>query len=128
MSAKDMDAQLAAAEPDAPRGLGELIERLHAEGRLIGTREGGRAIGRGGVGAVQVRGVAYDSRRAAPGAVFVAVPGLHADGHDLVGAAERAGAAAAVVERPIDGVALPQLVVNRSQPALATVAAWWYGD
>ncbi len=128
MSASDLDTLLAACEPSEPRRLGELIERLDAEGRLIGVREGGRAIGRGGVGTVQVRGVAYDSRQAAPGAVFAAVPGLHADGHDFVGAAERAGAAAAVVERPIDGVALPQLVVKRSQPALATVAAWWYGD
>ena len=55
-------ALVAAAEPDEPRPLATLIERLAAEGRLTGAREGGRAIGPGGLGRVAVRGVAFDSR------------------------------------------------------------------
>src|SRR5439155_248861 len=51
--------------------------------------------------------------------------GQHVDGHDYVGAAAAAGAAAAIVERPLPGEALPQLVVGRSARALATAAAWW---
>jgi UDP-N-acetylmuramoyl-L-alanyl-D-glutamate--2,6-diaminopimelate ligase len=120
--------RIAAAEPTEPRPLRELIERLSAEGRLRGAREGGRAIGPAGLGDVQVRGVAYDSRRARPGALFVAVPGQHADGHDYVALAAAAGVAAVVVERPLAEISLPQLVVDRSQLALATAAAWWYGD
>ncbi len=121
-------ASIAAAEPDEARQLRGLVERLTAERRLRGAREGGRAIGPAGLHGVEVRGVAYDSRRVRRGALFVAVPGQHANGHDYVGAAASAGAAAAVVERPLPEVALPQLVVDRTQVALATAATWWYGD
>jgi UDP-N-acetylmuramoyl-L-alanyl-D-glutamate--2,6-diaminopimelate ligase len=123
-----IEALLAAAEPTAPRRLGELVERLQAEGRLRGAREGGRAIGPAGLGGTAIDGVVYDSRRVRAGSLFVAVPGAHADGHDFVTAAEAAGAAAALVERPVEGAALPQLLVDRTQHALATAAGWWYGD
>ena len=63
-----------------------------------------------------------------PGALFVAMPGDRVDGHDFVAAAAASGAVAAIVERPISGVALVQLVVDRSRAALAGAAAWWYGD
>jgi UDP-N-acetylmuramyl tripeptide synthase len=58
----------------------------------------------------------------------VAVPGLHVDGHDFVAAAGVRGAAAALVERPVLDVDLPQLVVTSTRHALATAAAWWYAD
>jgi UDP-N-acetylmuramoyl-L-alanyl-D-glutamate--2,6-diaminopimelate ligase len=124
----EIDRLLAAAEPADPKPLGGLVERLEAEGRLRGAREGGRAIGPAGVAGVEVRGVAHDSRAVRPGALFVAVPGAHVDGHDFVARAFDAGAAAALVERPVEGVAIPQIVVERTQPALATAAAWWYDD
>ena len=121
-------ARLEAAEPRDPRTLGGLIERLTARGRLHGARDGGRAIGPAALAGVEVRGVTEDSRTVGPGALFVAVPGLHVDGHEFVGRAAGAGAAAAIVERPVPDVALPQLVVERSGAALAEAAAWWYGD
>ena len=34
-----------------------------------------------GSGDIEVTGIAYDSRRVKPGDLFVAVPGLHVDGH-----------------------------------------------
>lgn len=120
--------RLRAAEPAAPRRLGGLIERLAAEGRLRGAREGGRAIGPAGLSDVPIRGVAYDSRRVAPGSLFVAVPGAHVDGHEYVAGAAEAGAIAAIVERALPELRLPQVLVDRSQLALATTAAWWYGD
>ncbi len=115
-------AVLAAAEPAGPRALGELVARLAASGRL-------RSPAPSGAGELPILGIAYDSRRVVPGGVFVAVPGAHADGHDFVGQAVARGAAAVVVERqvPAAGDAL-QLLVDRSQHALAVVAAWWYGD
>jgi UDP-N-acetylmuramoyl-L-alanyl-D-glutamate--2,6-diaminopimelate ligase len=121
-------ARLAAAEPTGPRPLGGLIERLTGRGRLHGARDGGRAIGPAALAGVDVRGVTEDSRTVAPGALFVAVPGLHVDGHEFVARAAEAGAAAAIVERPVPEVALPQVVVERSAAALAEAAAWWYGD
>jgi UDP-N-acetylmuramoyl-L-alanyl-D-glutamate--2,6-diaminopimelate ligase len=119
---------LAAAEPTEPRPLGGLIERLAAEGALHGARDGGRAIAPAALGGVSIRGVTFDSRRVSPGALFVAVPGATADGHAYVEAAAAAGAAAAIVERPLAGVDLPLVVVDRSRHVLASAAAWWYGD
>ena len=58
----------------------------------------------------------------------MAVPGFHVDGHDFVAGAAAAGAAAAIVERPVPGTSLPQLVVSSARAALARSAAWWYGD
>ena len=119
---------LAAAEPSEPRPLGELIARLSADGRLHGARDGGKAIGPAALGSIAIAGVTEDSRAVRPGSLFVAIPGLHADGHAFVAAAAAAGAAAAIVERPLPDVALPQLVVERAATALADGAAWWYGD
>lgn len=116
------------AEPAEPASLAGLIERLTAEGRLRGARQDGRAIGPRGLAEVLVRGVTDDSRAVHEGSLFVAVPGAHVDGHDYVEAASRAGASAAIVERGLPDVALPQLIVERAQVALATSAAWWYGD
>jgi UDP-N-acetylmuramoyl-L-alanyl-D-glutamate--2,6-diaminopimelate ligase len=119
---------LAAAEPTEPRTLGGLIDRLAASGLLHGARDGGRAIGPAALAGIPVAGVTDDSRRIMAGSLFVAVPGLHVDGHAFVEIAGRAGAAAALVERPLPEIALPQLVVERCSAALAEAAAWWYGD
>jgi len=110
------------------RALGELIARLGAEGRLRGTRLDGRAAGSAALAAIYVSGVAHDSRLATEGTLFVAIPGEHADGHDFAAAAVRQGATALIVERPLPGVAVAQLVVDATRPALASAAAWWYGD
>jgi UDP-N-acetylmuramoyl-L-alanyl-D-glutamate--2,6-diaminopimelate ligase len=119
---------LAAAEPTEPRPLGELIARLTADGRLHGARDGGKAIGPAALAAIGIRGVTDDSRAVRPGSLFVAIAGLHADGHMFVAAAAAAGAAAAIVDRPLPDVGLPQLVVDRPPAALADAATWWYGD
>jgi UDP-N-acetylmuramoyl-L-alanyl-D-glutamate--2,6-diaminopimelate ligase len=119
---------LAAAEPESPRPLGELVARLQAEGRLRGARNERGPIGAAALADLGVRGVAYDSRAVTQGAVFVAVPGAHVDGHDYVAEAAARGAAAAIVEHPVADSAPPQLVVDHGQAALATAACWWYGD
>ncbi len=75
------------------------------------------------LGDIAVRGVTDDSRAVREGTLFVAVPGFHVDGHDYVGAAAAAGAAAAIVEHPVPDAALPQLVVSASRAALARAAA-----
>ena len=120
--------RLGDAEPTGPARLDGLIDRLTGAGRLRGARLDGRAIGPLGLAAVEVRGVTDDSRDVRPGALFVAIDGGHVDGHDFVARAAEAGAAAAIVERPLPEVALPQLIVDRSQPAVAVAASWWYGD
>jgi UDP-N-acetylmuramoyl-L-alanyl-D-glutamate--2,6-diaminopimelate ligase len=127
-SAETIADLLAAAEPAAPRPLGELIARLQAEGRLRGARTESGPIGPVALADVAIRGVAHDSRAVLSGAVFVAIPGDHVDGHEYLADAAARGAVAAIVERPVTDIALPQLIVDRSRPALATTACWWYGD
>jgi UDP-N-acetylmuramoyl-L-alanyl-D-glutamate--2,6-diaminopimelate ligase len=119
---------LAAAEVAEPSPLAGLIARLTAEGRLRGARHEGRAIGPAGLAGIAVTGVTHDSRTVGAGMLFVAVPGLHADGHDFVAAAAAAGAAVALVDRPLPDVDLPQLVIDDTRQALASAAAWWYRD
>jgi len=128
MSAPTIGRLLAAAEPAEARFLGELIDRLTHAGLLRGARDGGKAIGPAALAGIEIRGVSDDSRRIAPGGLFVAIRGAHVDGHDLVQQAADAGAVAAIVEQPITDIGLPQVVVDRSPAALADAAAWWYGD
>ncbi|MDB4897006.1 MAG: UDP-N-acetylmuramoylalanyl-D-glutamyl-2,6-diaminopimelate ligase, partial [Firmicutes bacterium] len=52
----------------------------------------------------EITSVVYDSRQAGPGALFVAVAGFKANGHEFIADALSRGAAAVVVEQP---VALP---------------------
>ncbi len=119
---------LRAAEPSAAAPLGGLIERLTAGGALRGARRDGRAIGSTALANIAIRGVTADSRAVGAGSLFVAIAGQHADGHDFLAQAAGAGASAALVERPVAEVALPQLVVASTPVAVATAAAWWYGD
>jgi UDP-N-acetylmuramoyl-L-alanyl-D-glutamate--2,6-diaminopimelate ligase len=65
--------------------------------------------------------LAYDARRVTPGALFVCVPGLKADGHDFAPQAVANGAAALIVERPLD-LSVPQLVVGDAREAMALAA------
>jgi UDP-N-acetylmuramoyl-L-alanyl-D-glutamate--2,6-diaminopimelate ligase len=128
MTGPTIGDRLAAAELSGFVDLGGLIGRLSTEHRLLGVRRDGRAIGAAALAGIAVTGVTSDSRAVRPGSLFVAIRGLHADGHDFVGAAAASGAAAAIVEQAIPDVALPQLVVGETRPALATAAAWWYRD
>ena len=51
-----------------------------------------------GPGEADITGVCYDSRKAAPGCLFVAVRGFRSDGHAYIPAALEQGAAALLVE------------------------------
>ncbi len=119
---------ITAAEPSEPLPLSELVARLEAGGLVRGARMDDVAAETSALAKTAVRGVAEDSRTVAAGTLFVAVPGFHVDGHDFVDRAAARGAAAAIVERPVPGVRLPQLLVTSARPALATAAAWWYRD
>jgi UDP-N-acetylmuramoyl-L-alanyl-D-glutamate--2,6-diaminopimelate ligase len=110
------------------RPLRPLLDRLAGEGRLAGMQVDGRAASREAVAELALASITDDSRKATPGSLFVAVRGLRVDGHDFVGQAVDAGAAAVVVERPMGDVSVPQLIVDRSSLALASAAAWWHGD
>jgi UDP-N-acetylmuramoyl-tripeptide--D-alanyl-D-alanine ligase len=63
--------------------------------------------------------VVVDSREVGPGALFVAVRGERADGHDFAADAAAAGAVAVIAERP---VGVPAVVVPDSVIALGLLA------
>jgi UDP-N-acetylmuramoyl-tripeptide--D-alanyl-D-alanine ligase len=70
---------------------------------------------------------AIDTRRLDRGGVFFALEGTRTDGHEFIGEAARAGAAAAVVERvPEDVEAAPAALirVHNTKEALGRCGAW----
>ncbi|UYN89759.1 MAG: UDP-N-acetylmuramoyl-tripeptide--D-alanyl-D-alanine ligase [Anaerolineales bacterium] len=69
---------------------------------------------------IALSGAVHDSREAKAGSLFVALRGEHVDGHDYVQAAFANGAVAALVERPLDGVAA--LDLRGKQPPAADLA------
>lgn len=75
---------------------------------------------------VDVTDLAYDARRVTPGALFVCVPGMKADGHEFAPQAVANGAAALVVERELDQP-VPQLVVEDARAAMALAADAFFG-
>jgi UDP-N-acetylmuramoyl-L-alanyl-D-glutamate--2,6-diaminopimelate ligase len=75
---------------------------------------------------VEIRDLAYDARAVEPGSLFFCVPGTRADGHDFAPRAVEAGAAALVVERPLD-VPVPQLVVESARAAMPVAADEFFG-
>jgi len=72
--------------------------------------------------AALITGVTVDSRKVTGGELFVAIVGERVDGHDYVADAFAAGAAAAVVTRPLEAPAGPQLIVDDPYAALARLA------
>ena len=95
-------------------GLGALTDVVRPE-RVIGIPVG------------EVTALAYDSRAVVPGTLFFAVPGAHVDGHEFAATAIEAGAIGVVVEHELPGIAVPQLVVDRTRRALADAADEWFG-
>jgi UDP-N-acetylmuramoyl-L-alanyl-D-glutamate--2,6-diaminopimelate ligase len=92
--------------------------------RLVTALEPSQVLGSP---AVEVRDLSYDARAVTPGALFFAVPGEHADGHDFAGAAVEAGAVAVVVERELE-LSVPQIVVADSRAAMAPAADVFFGE
>lgn len=78
---------------------------------------------------IPIAQLCYDSREAQPGALFVALQGLHRDGHDYAAAAVANGATAVLVTRRLH---LPghvtQVLVPDTWQALGQVGAAFYGN
>lgn len=100
-------------------GEGEVLRRLRERGVTAAWRGEPPSV---------LGGLSADSREVGSGDLFVAVPGTSFDGHDFVSEAAESGARAAVVERPVSEVDLPQLVVSDSRLAVSHLAALFHGD
>jgi UDP-N-acetylmuramoyl-tripeptide--D-alanyl-D-alanine ligase len=69
--------------------------------------------------------VSTDSRTLTAGALFVGLTGPRFNGADFVPAAAARGAVGALVEREVQGVALPQILVRDALGALQALARAW---
>jgi len=81
-------------------------------------------------GSVQVGGAQFDSRKVAPGDLFVALVGASVDGHDYVQRAADAGASAALVQHShLEQLHsdLPLLVCEDTRAVLGDIGALLYG-
>ncbi|PKN47416.1 MAG: UDP-N-acetylmuramoyl-L-alanyl-D-glutamate--2,6-diaminopimelate ligase [Deltaproteobacteria bacterium HGW-Deltaproteobacteria-17] len=74
-----------------------------------------------------VRGVTADSRKVEPGHVFLALRGTSTDGHDFLTLAREMGAALALVDHLVEGVDLPQLVVDEPRDLWAPLLSSFFG-
>ena len=91
-----------------PLLLSEIADAL--SGRLVGNDVG-------------FSSVSTDSRAIQQGQLFIALTGPRFDGHDYLGEVAGKGAVAALVEREVPNVALPQLVVRDTRMALGQLGA-----
>jgi UDP-N-acetylmuramoyl-tripeptide--D-alanyl-D-alanine ligase len=86
----------------------------------------GTLVQKGDVGSVS--GVSIDTRTIGAGDLFVAIRGLHYDGHGFVSKAVDAGAAAVMVaEEAIVPDHVAVIRVADTQAALGALASWWRG-
>jgi UDP-N-acetylmuramoyl-L-alanyl-D-glutamate--2,6-diaminopimelate ligase len=78
---------------------------------------------------VEITLITPDSRQVIPGALFVAIPGVHVDGARFVPEALSRGAAAIVAEHkvPVNGDTV-LIVVPDARAALAQLSAAWHGS
>ena len=74
--------------------------------------------------------VTFDSREVSNGAVFVAVRGIHSDGHKFIKQAIEKGAVAIVCEEPQQDIpaTVSVAVVDDSSRALGQIASFWYDE
>ncbi|MDR0930582.1 MAG: UDP-N-acetylmuramoyl-L-alanyl-D-glutamate--2,6-diaminopimelate ligase [Clostridiales bacterium] len=78
------------------------------------------------ISTIPLSGVAIDSRKVKPGDVFVAIRGYVTDGHNYIKQAEASGAAYIVCEEQVEGIQIPQIVVEDSRQACADLACRLY--
>jgi UDP-N-acetylmuramoyl-L-alanyl-D-glutamate--2,6-diaminopimelate ligase len=76
---------------------------------------------------IEIRDLAYDSRKVGSGSLFFCVPGEKSDGHDFAADAVAAGAAALVCERPL-GLGVAEVEVPDARAAMAPAAARFFGQ
>ena len=79
----------------------------------------------------EIEDIIYDSRKAAPGRLFVCIVGTQRDSHDFAADCVQQGVCALVVQHDIDRSAMPGvtiLKVENSRYAMALMSANLFGN
>ncbi len=76
---------------------------------------------------LEISGLAYDSRKAEKGSLFVCIPGAVRDGHEFGPEVAEKGAAALIVERKLEIEGITQIKVKNARYALACLSAAYFG-
>jgi len=74
---------------------------------------------------LDIGSIHYRAQEVQPNGLFVAIPGLAADGHDFIGEAVNRGAALILSQKPVQSEA-PVIQVENTRKALAALAAQFY--
>lgn len=77
--------------------------------------------------AVEITGIAIDSRVVKPGDLFVAMRGRDLDGHKYIQSAITNGASAVVGDRDLNGFSVPYIRLEEARHALTWLAAAFHG-
>ncbi|HIZ86086.1 MAG TPA: UDP-N-acetylmuramoyl-L-alanyl-D-glutamate--2,6-diaminopimelate ligase [Candidatus Coprenecus stercoravium] len=81
---------------------------------------------------IEISDIASDSRKCGPGCLFIAIDGFESDGHDYIGQAVAAGAAAVVysreeAEKTVSSLGVVSVRVQDSRSAAADIAGNFFG-
>lgn len=71
---------------------------------------------------LKVTGISTDNRLVQPGDLFICIKGYTVDGHRFAKQAEDAGAVAIICEHEVEGVTIPQIIVNDTSAELPRLA------
>lgn len=77
---------------------------------------------------VDITGISYNSKTTKKGDIFICLVGEHTDGHQFAKMAVENGAGALLVERKVDGVKIPQVVVSSTRRKIADIADRFYSS
>jgi len=77
--------------------------------------------------ALEIEGISSHSKTVRPNYLFVAIKGERNDGHLFIEEALKRGASALLVERRVEGINVPYVLVEDTKTALGQVASNFYG-
>ncbi len=77
---------------------------------------------------IDIKGIAYDSRKVEDGFLFVCIKGFITDGHKYIESAKEKGAVAVMVEDDCDTFGLATLKTENARKSLAQLASNFYGN
>ncbi|MCM1338987.1 MAG: UDP-N-acetylmuramoyl-L-alanyl-D-glutamate--2,6-diaminopimelate ligase [Muribaculaceae bacterium] len=75
---------------------------------------------------VEISGISYNSKTTKKGDIFICLVGEHTDGHQYAQMAIDNGAAALLAQRKVEGVKVPQVIVDSTRHKIADIADRFY--